>query len=82
MATKVVVSNVSEYGLLPDGTKPLPEPLFTLDYCYAYQCNITENSQEMLENIIIPNPPLQIHIYINQWSLLLTWFKFHPSMDK
>ena len=30
-------------GLLPDGTKPFPEPMFISEYCYPFHCNFEEN---------------------------------------
>ena len=50
----------SDNGLVPDGTKPLSDPMMAYDQ---------ENPQEHLTMCF-------------QWSLLLTWFNFNPSMDK
>ena len=33
-------------GLVPDGTKPLHEPMLTEDFWHASQSNFTENTQE------------------------------------
>ena len=38
MATKIWVNIGSGNGLLPDGTKPLPEPMLTNHHTY-YACN-------------------------------------------
>ena len=44
------VNNGLDNGMLPDGTKPLPEPMLTQD---PSQSNFTENAQDMLAKIII-----------------------------
>ena len=51
--TKILVNNGSDNGLLPDGNKPLPEPMLTRNYWHPSQCNFTENAQDMLANIFI-----------------------------
>ena len=53
MATEIWVNPGSGNGLLPDGTKPLPEPMLTRDYWHPSQCNFTENAQDMLAKIFI-----------------------------
>ena len=42
-------------GLLPEGTKPLPEPMLTWDHWHPSQCNSTENVQGLVANFIVQN---------------------------
>ena len=49
MATKIVINNGSDNGLLSDVTKPLPEPMLSPDCWYPSYCSFTEIVQDMLE---------------------------------
>ena len=47
---KHLVSTVDIYGLLPDGTKPLPEPMLTYDQWVLWHSpdnNFTQNTQDI-----------------------------------
>ena len=46
MTTKILINNGSDNGLLPDGTKPLPEPMLTRDFWHPSQCNFTRNAYD------------------------------------
>ena len=50
MATQIGVNIGSGNGLLPDGTKPLPEPMLTLRSCGIHPKSIT---QGMLKTFIL-----------------------------
>ena len=43
MVTKIIVNIGSGYGLLPDGTKPLPDPMLTSGKVlwYSHESNFT-----------------------------------------
>ena len=53
MPTKILVNNGSDHGMLPDGTKSLPEPMLTQDYWHQSQWNFKENTQDMLAKRVI-----------------------------
>ena len=56
--TKILVNNDSDNGLVPASTKPLPEPMLTLDSSW---CNLTENVQNLSSEI-------NFHVsYRGQW---------------
>ena len=65
MATEIWVNMGSGNGLLPDGTKPLPEPMWTDHQWSLVAFNIRAISQEMPQ-------PLIIKIYLK-----ITRLKFH-----
>ena len=65
MATEIWVNIGSGNGLLPDGIKPLPEPMLT-DY-QSSDIHIRAISQEMLQSSIT-----KIHLKI-------TYLKFHSN---
>ena len=49
MMSLILVNNGSGNGLLPDGTKPLPEPMLSIDIsavlCHLPEGNFTEKAQ-------------------------------------
>ena len=70
MATKIWVNIGSGNGLLPDGTKPLPEPSNVVDFpsVKSSDIHIREISQEM------PQPSITKNLFENYISKIL--FKF------
>ena len=67
MVTEIWVNIGSGNGLLPDGTKPSPEPMLTWSSVKSSDINIREISQEM------PQPStIKIHLKI-------TYIKFHSN---
>ena len=74
-------------GLLPDGTKPLPESMFTYNQlgfvAFPLDHLASDISDQLLENdlcdIYFKFPRVN---ELNLGPLLLTWFNFHPCMDK
>ena len=63
MSTKVWVNIGSGNGLMPDGTKPLPEPMLT----YHSDIHLTAISQEMPQ------------ASFTEISLTIAFKKFHPN---
>ena len=51
MATQNWINTGSGNGWLPDGTKPLPEPMLTRDFSHPSQRNFIENMQDMMTKI-------------------------------
>ena len=47
MASKILVSNGSDNGLLPDGTKPLPEAMFISSLFMPFRTHFNEISSEI-----------------------------------
>ena len=46
-ATRILVNNDSDIGLLPDSTEPLPEPMLTPDCWHPPRGNFAENTRGM-----------------------------------
>ena len=64
MATEIWVNIGSGNGLLPDGTKPLPEPMLTDNQWSPSDIHMKAISQEM------PQPPVtKIHLKITYLNL-------------
>ena len=53
MAAKIGVNNYSGNGLLPDGTKPLPEPVLTYHQCSPFVFTTGAISQQLLKISIL-----------------------------
>ena len=67
MTTEIWVNLGSDNGLLPDGTKPLPEPMLTDDQWSPHDIHIRAISQEM------PQPS------ITEICLKITYLNFHSD---
>ena len=48
---KILVKNGSDNGLLPDGAKPLLEPILNRDYWHLPPCNFAENTEDVLAQL-------------------------------
>ena len=55
---QILVNNGSDYDLVPDGTKPLPELILTLRSSASTPVQCTENVWDVLVKIIIQNQDL------------------------
>ena len=53
MASAILVNTGSGNGLLPDGIKPIPEPMMTPDYWHQSQYNFPVNAGDTLVKITI-----------------------------
>ena len=67
MATEIQVNIGSGNGLLPDGTKPLPEPMLTDHHLKSSDIHSRAISQDM------PQPA------ITKIRLKITYLKFHSN---
>ena len=64
MASEILVNTGSGNGLLPDGTKPLPEPILTYYQWHSPEGNFMGNSQGFFFDMClkINNLILQLHL--------------------
>ena len=66
MDTQIYVNTGSGNGLLPDGTKPLPEPTLTF---HSPESNFTASAQAIIRHNNFENHTLKKYYHISQGQI-------------